>query len=148
MRNDYTDYNNLGRDSMNVVVMVGRLTRDPELRFIAGSGKAVATFAIAVDRPYAKEKTADFFNVVVWGKNAENTANYQRKGSQVCVKGHLQSRSYEDKTGQKRYVTEVVADNVEFLGTKRTDTGSPESFGEEFDGDGFQSIEDPDDLPF
>jgi single-strand DNA-binding protein len=72
---------------MNCVVMVGRLTRDPELRFIAGSGKAVATFAIAVDRPFAKEKTADFFNVVVWGKPAENAANYLAKGRQVAVKG-------------------------------------------------------------
>ncbi len=139
---------------MNCVVMVGRLTRDPELRFIAGSGKAVATFAIAVDRPFAKEKTADFFNVVVWGKPAENAANYLAKGRQVAVKGYLQSRSYEDKTGQKRYVTEIVADNVEFIGgagdrkeRPASDSGL-DSFGEDFSTDGFQSIEDDDDIPF
>ena len=131
------------------MVLIGRLTRDPELRFIAGSGKAVATFAIAVDRPFAKEKTADFFNVVVWGKPAENTANYQRKGSQECVKGHLQSRSYEDKTGQKRYVTEVIADNVEFLGNRKDGGTSASNSGldDEFTAEGFESIDD-DEIPF
>lgn len=139
---------------MNSVLMVGRLTRDPELRFIAGSGKAVATFAIAVDRPFAKEKTADFFNVVVWGKPAENVANYLAKGRQVAVKGYLQSRSYEDKTGQKRYVTEIVADTVEFIGgagdrkERPADDSTHDSFGEDFSTDGFQSIEDDDDIPF
>lgn len=138
---------------MNCVVMVGRLTRDPELRFIAGSGKAVATFAIAVDRPFAKEKTADFFNVVVWGKPAENAANYLAKGRQVAVKGYLQSRSYEDKTGVKRYVTEIVADIVDFIdrGDRKErpaqDSGL-DNFGEDFSTDGFQSIEDDDDIPF
>lgn len=138
---------------MNCVVMVGRLTRDPELRFIAGSGKAVATFAIAVDRPFAKEKTADFFNVVVWGKPAENAANYLAKGRQVAVKGYLQSRSYEDKTGVKRYVTEIVADTVEFIDRgdrkeKPSQDSGLDSFGEDFSTDGFQSIEDDDDIPF
>ena len=138
---------------MNCVVMVGRLTRDPELRFIAGSGKAVATFPIAVDRPFAKEKTADFFNVVVWGKPAENAANYLAKGRQVAVKGYLQSRSYEDKTGQKRYVTEIVADNVEFVGSGQkkepgVNNDDAGSFGEDFSKDAFQSLEDDDDIPF
>lgn len=137
---------------MNCVFMVGRLTRDPELRFIAGSGKAVANFAIAVDRPFAKEKVADFFNVVVWGKTAENVANYLAKGRQVAVKGYLQSRSYEDKAGQKRYITEIVADTVEFIdrGEKReksSDSGL-DSYGEDYSTDGFQSIEDDDDIPF
>lgn len=138
---------------MNSVIMVGRLTRDPELRFIAGSGKAVATFAMAVDRPFAKEKTADFFNVVVWGKPAENVANYLAKGRQVAVKGYLQSRSYEDKAGQKRYVTEIVADQVEFIDRgerkdKPAQNSGLDTFGEDFSTDGFQSIEDDDDIPF
>lgn len=138
---------------MNSVVMVGRLTRDPELRFIAGSGKAVATFAIAVDRPFAKEKTADFFNIVVWGKPAENAANYLSKGKQVAVKGYLQSRSYEDKTGQKRYVTEIVADNVEFIGggagqKERGTLDHGVGAFEDFSQDGFQQIDDDDDIPF
>lgn len=138
---------------MNSVLMVGRLTRDPELRFIPGSGKAVATFAIAVDRPFAKEKTADFFNIVVWGKPAENAANYLAKGRQVAVKGYLQSRSYEDKAGVKRYVTEIVADTVEFIGgsgerKERTPQDQGADGFEDFSADGFQSIEDDDDIPF
>ena len=99
---------------MNKVILIGRLTRDPELRFTP-SGKAVATFSIAVNRPYSKEKEADFFNVVVWGKSAENCANYLAKGRLVGLDGRLQSRSYETQTGEKRYVTEVIADQVEFL---------------------------------
>lgn len=134
---------------MNCVMMIGRLTRDPELRFIAGSGKAVATFAIAVDRPFAKEKTADFFNVVVWGKPAENAANYLAKGRQVAVKGYLQTRNYDDKDmGIKRYVTEIVADTVEFIGSKPAEatTNAP---ADEFTADGFQSIDALDDeIPF
>ncbi len=137
---------------MNSVVMVGRITRDPELRFIAGSGKAVATFAIAVDRPFAKEKTADFFKVVVWGKPAENAANYLAKGKQVAVKGYLQSRSYEDKTGIKRYVTEIVADTVEYIGgagERKERTEQEHGAGEfaAFSTDGFQALDDDDDFP-
>lgn len=138
---------------MNCVVMVGRLTRDPELRFVAGSGKAVATFSIAVDRRFSKEKVADFFNVVVWGKTAETAANYLAKGRKVAIQGSLQSRSYEDKTGQKRYVTEIVAENVEFLEwgdrKERPDSdGASGGFGEDFSADGFHALEDDDDIPF
>lgn len=139
---------------MNSVVMVGRLTRDPELRFIAGSGKAVATFAIAVDRPFAKEKTADFFNIVVWGKPAENAANYLSKGSQVAVKGYLTSRSYEDKEHIKRYVTEIVADNVEYIRSGERKQSEIEQghadAGRDFSSEGFSTVEDDDidEIPF
>lgn len=133
---------------MNSVVMIGRLTKDPELRFISGSGKAVATFSIAVDRPFAKEKTADFFNVVVWGKPAENAANYLSKGREVAVKGYLQTRNYEGTDGIKRYVTEIVADEVQFIGGKPKEQIEAPSLGEQFSGDGFQSIEDDEDIPF
>lgn len=140
---------------MNSVIMIGRLTRDPELRFVAGSGKAVANFSLAVDRPFSREKQADFFRVVVWGKTAENCANYLAKGRKVAVKGYLTSRSYDDKNGIKRYVTEIVADNVEFLewgdrnnqGTAQP-TQNTQSFSNGFDSDGFQAIEDDDDIPF
>lgn len=131
--------------------MVGRLGRDPDLRFVAGSGKAVASFSLAVDRPFSKERTADFFNVVVWGKPAENVANYLKKGRQVAVKGYLQTRSYEDKTGQKRYVTEIVADNVEFLDKadkQKQDEGFSNSGLDDFSQDGFSAIEDDEDIPF
>lgn len=105
---------------MNKVFLIGRLTRDPELRY-TGSNVPVATFSIAVNRPFsnqAGEREADFINVVIWRKQAENVKNYMTKGSQVAVDGRIQTRSYDDQNGQKRYVTEVVADNVEFLGSR------------------------------
>lgn len=133
---------------MNQVILIGRLTRDPELRFTAGSGKAVATFTVAVDRPFAKEKQADFFRVVVWGKTGENCANYLAKGRLVAVQGRLQNSNYETQSGEKRYTTDVIADRVEFLewGNKNNQGGfdplSP------VDTDGFQAIDDDDDIPF
>ena len=133
---------------MNSVIMIGRLTKDPELRFIAGSGKAVCNFSIAVNREFSKEKEADFFRVVVWGKQAENAANYLAKGRLVGIKGSLLSRSYDDKNGNKKYITEIVANSVEFLewGDKKdtTDSNFSEKHNENED---FQTIED-DDIPF
>ena len=111
---------------MNKVVLIGRLTRDPELRY-TGSNLPVATFAIAVNRPFsnqAGEREADFINIVVWRKQAENCKNYLTQGSQVAIEGRLQTRSYDDQNGQKRYITEVVADNVEFLGSRNSSTSS------------------------
>ena len=136
---------------MNNVVMIGRLTRDPELRFTAGSGKAVATFSIAVDRPFSKNKEADFFRVVIWGKSGENCANYLAKGRLVAVQGRLQNNNYETNTGEKRYSTEVIADRVEFLewGNKRENNDFNPQVPDFNDGaDGFQAIEDDDDVPF
>lgn len=105
---------------MNKVFLIGRLTRDPELRY-TGSNIPVATFSVAVNRNFsnaAGEREADFINIVVWRKQAENVKNYLNQGSQVAIDGRIQTRSYDDQDGKKRYVTEVVADNVEFLGTK------------------------------
>ena len=136
---------------MNKVILIGRLTRDPELRFTP-SGKAVATFSIAVNRPYSKEKEADFFNVVVWGKSAENCANYLAKGRLVGLDGRLQSRSYETQTGEKRYVTEVIADQVEFLewGNKegQSSTGRNDFGSVDIDISEFQAMNDDEDIPF
>ncbi|MCD5414639.1 MAG: single-stranded DNA-binding protein [Clostridiales bacterium] len=111
---------------MNSVVLIGRLTRDPELRFIP-SGKAVATFGLAVDRDFSREKQADFFNIVVWGKIAESCANYLTKGRLVGVKGRLQTSNYENKQGIKIYRTEIIADQVQFLewGDKPTQKQQP-----------------------
>ena len=100
---------------LNSVVLIGRLTREPELRFTE-SNKAVATFTLAVDRPFNKDET-DFIPVVVWQKQAENCANYLSKGSLAAVEGRIQVRSWE-KDGQKRWATEVVANNVRFLDRK------------------------------
>lgn len=107
---------------MNKVFLIGRLTRDPELRY-TGSNTAVATFSLAVNRNFANqqgEREADFINIVVWRKQAENVKNFLSQGSQVAIDGRIQTRSYDDNNGQKRYVTEVVADNVEFLGSKNS----------------------------
>ena len=111
---------------MNKVVLIGRLTRDPELRY-TGSNLPVATFAIAVNRPFsnqAGEREADFINIVVWRKQAENCKNYLTQGSQVAIEGRIQTRNYDDPNGQRRYITEVIADNVEFLGSRNSSTNS------------------------
>ena len=97
---------------MNKVVLIGRLTKDPELRYTPGNGVAVSSLTLAVDNYNSKtgEKGADFIPVVVWGKSAENVAQYCVKGSQIAVSGRIANRSYEAKDGTKRYITEVVAD--------------------------------------
>ena len=105
---------------MNKVILIGRLTKDPELRY-TGSNRAVTQITVAVNRTFANqngEREADFINVVVWRKQAENVCKYCTKGSLVGVSGRIQTRSYDGQDGQKRYVTEVVADNVSFLGSK------------------------------
>lgn len=141
---------------MNNVVLIGRLTRDPDLRYIQGSGTAVTKFGLAVDKGLSKDKkeemqskgqsTADFINIVVWGKMAENAANYLTKGKLVGIQGRLQSGSYE-KDGVKVYTTDVVATNVEFLewGDKQNNSQSTDSG---YSGiEGFQPADD-DDIPF
>ena len=145
---------------MNNVVLIGRLTRDPELRYIPGSGTAVSTFSLAVDKGLSREKrqemesknqpTADFIRIVVWGKMGENCANYLAKGRLVGVQGRIQTGSYDDKDGKKVYTTEVVANNVEFLewgdsnkSTDRDDSSSDFGGGVE----GFHPTNN-DDIPF
>ena len=105
---------------MNKVVLIGRLTKDPELKYTPGTGTAVTTITLAVENYNSKtqEKTADFIPVVLWGKQAENTAQYTLKGSQVAISGRISVRTYDAKDGTKRYVTEVVADmfnGVQFI---------------------------------
>lgn len=110
---------------MNNVVLIGRLVRDPELRYLPNGGTAVARFSLAVDRGLSKEKkeeaqskgqpTADFINIVVWGKQAENCANYLKQGRQVAIQGRIQTGSYVAQDGNKRYTTDVVANNVQFI---------------------------------
>ena len=109
--------------SLNRVVLIGRLTRDPELR-TAGSGLAVCNFSIAVNRIRKDDQDADFFNVTAFGKTAEFVAGHLKKGAQVGVDGRLQQRKYTTKDGQARDVVEVLADNVQGL-EKRDDGGKP-----------------------
>lgn len=142
---------------MNNVNLTGRLTRDPELRFLPTTGRAVANFVLAVDRNLSKEKkqelenagqpTADFIKIVVFGKQAENCANYLNKGSLVGINGRIQTRSYEDTNTNKRiYVTEVVANRVEFLSTNRNSSNNHSNNQDDFY-DGFNQVDD-DEIPF
>ncbi|MCG1021120.1 MULTISPECIES: single-stranded DNA-binding protein [Sutcliffiella] len=105
---------------LNRVVLVGRLTKDPELRYTP-SGVAVATFTLAVNRTFQNqqgEREADFINCVVWRKQAENAANFLKKGSLAGVDGRVQTRNYEGQDGKRVYVTEIVAESVQFLEPK------------------------------
>ena len=106
---------------MNKVFLLGRLTKDPEVRY-TNTGKVVTQFTIAVDRPYVNNETgqreADFFPVVIWGKSAETAGNSLLKGQRVLVEGRVQIRNYEAKDGTKRWVTEVIADRFEFIERK------------------------------
>ncbi|EAF4751666.1 single-stranded DNA-binding protein [Listeria monocytogenes] len=106
---------------MNRVVLVGRLTKDPELRYTP-AGVAVATFTLAVNRPFKNgqgEQEADFIQCVVWRKPAENVANFLKKGSLTGVDGRVQTRNYEGDDGKRVYVTEIVAESVQFLEPKQ-----------------------------
>ena len=140
-------------------VGVGRLTRDVDLKFTA-QGLAVASFTVAINRPYKNQQTgeydADFINCVAFRKLAENVANYTKKGDLIAVDGRIQTRSYEGNDGKRRYVTEVIAESVQFLEPKKDETtkqqsqqktrmtGEPDSF---FDDSEPINIDDSD-LPF
>lgn len=132
---------------MNKANLIGRIANEIDLKFLPGSGAAIASFSLAVDRKIKKEgqPSADFIPVVVWGKQAENTANYMGKGKLIAVSGRLQVRSYDAKDGTKRYVTEVVAEEVQFLdkGNKQDDFKPSNDFGN----DDMTECTD-DDIPF
>ena len=102
---------------MNHVMLIGRLTKDPEIRYTSGSQTAVATFGLAIDRPPSKsgEKQSDFPRVIVFGKQAENCEKYLSKGRMVAIEGRLQTGSYKNKNGDTVYTTDVVANRVEFI---------------------------------
>ena len=112
---------------MNKVILIGRLTRDPELRTIS-NGTATTSFTVAVNRTYTNqngERETDFINCVAWRRQAENVAKYCVKGTQVAIDGRIQTRNYEAQDGTKRYVTEVIADAVTFLSPKGSVSSSP-----------------------
>lgn len=123
---------------LNKITLIGRLTKDVELRFTQ-TGKEVANFTLSVDRPFKNqqgEKEADFIRIVAWGKLAEVCANYIGKGRLVAVDGRLQIRSYEGDDGQRRYITEVVANEVVFLDKPKEEAEpepEPEPTLDEFD---------------
>ena len=109
---------------MNRIILTGRLVRDPEVRYTQ-SGKAVASFSIAVDRNRRasdnQQPTVDFINIVAWEKSAEFCGKYLTKGRKILVEGRLQTRTFEAQDGSKKYFTEVVSDNIEFMDSKRQD---------------------------
>lgn len=122
---------------LNRVILIGRLTRDPELRYTP-AGVAVTQFTLAVDRPFTSggqgEREADFIPVVTWRQLAETCANYLRKGRLTAVEGRIQVRNYENNEGKRVYVTEVIADNVRFLESNKDGSGSREEGGSSYSG--------------
>lgn len=130
---------------LNRVVLIGRLTADPTLKYTP-SGKAVTSFTLAVDRAFKKDgaKEVDFLNIVTWNQLAESCANYLKKGRLTAVEGRLQIRSYENNEGRKIYVAEIIADNVRFLESgERAGSKKQDPFAD----DGV-SVDISDDLPF
>jgi single-strand DNA-binding protein len=112
---------------MNKVMLIGNLTKDPEIN-TTSSGVSVCSFSIAVSRRYTNgegERETDFFNIVVWRQSAENCHKYLKKGSKVGIVGSIQNRSYTAADGTKRYTTDIVAEEVEFLSTNRAEGDSP-----------------------
>ena len=115
---------------MNKAILIGRLTRDPELR-TTPTGRNVCQFSVALSRNFTNangEREADFINCVVWDKQAENLVKYQKKGNQIAVEGRIQTRNYDDKDGKKVYVTEILASNISFLDSKGTGATGNTSF--------------------
>ena len=103
---------------MNKVILIGRLTKDVELRYTQTNNTAVASFCLAVNRKFVKngeERQADFFNIIAWNKLAETISKYLFKGNQVAISGRVETRSWDDENGQKHYVTEVFAEEVDFI---------------------------------
>ena len=145
---------------MNNVVLIGRVTRDVELKFIPSTGMAIASFNLAVDKGLYGEKkqqaisqgrpTADFLNIKVFGKSAENCANFLSKGSQVAIQGRVTTNNYKDQEGKMHYNTEITADRVEFIKRKKETSNAPSgnNFADFPDEDVFTPVDDDSDIPF
>lgn len=143
---------------MNKVILMGRLTRDPEVRYTQTNNTLVASFSLAVNRRFVREgdaQTADFINITAWGKTGEFCSKYFKKGQQVGVIGRIQTRSWDDQaTGQKRYATDVVAEEVYFADSKRNSADGENfesAFGAGVTGSADESefeVSSGDDLPF
>lgn len=129
---------------MNKWIGCGRITKDIEIRYTQ-SGKAVAGFSLAINEGYGEKKRTEYVDCVAWEKLAENLAQYQSKGSLVLVMGRLQKRSYEAQDGSKRYVTEVVAQDIEFMGSKPHGAAQEPSGANSF---GSEVLPDDETIPF
>lgn len=138
---------------MNKVILMGRLTKDAELRYTSGNNTAVCSFTLAVNKRFQKqgeERKADFINCQAWEKNAEFISKYFQKGSQIAVVGRIQTRTWDDNEGKKHYVTEVVVDESYFTESKKGEGAPSKSHGgnDADQADGFYPIDEDDDLPF
>ena len=144
---------------MNNVTLIGRLTKDPELRYLQGGNSgAVARFTVAVDKQLSREKkaemeskdqpTADFINIVVWGKLAENVTKFTQKGKRVAITGRIQTGSYQAQDGSRRYTTDVVASNVEFIDWKDSNTSFGNQGSSNTSSNSFESSNDFGDFEF
>ena len=143
---------------MNKVILMGRLTRDPEVRYTTNNNTLVCSFSLAVNRRFKQEgqPDADFINIVAWAKTGEFCSKYFTKGQQVAVSGHLQTRSYDDKDGKKVYVTEVIAEDAYFADSKREPGANNFDMGfnpsaqpsNTPSSEGFMAIEEDSNLPF
>ncbi len=138
---------------MNKAILMGRLTRDPEVRYTTTNNIPVCSFTLAVDRRFSKpgeERQADFIPIVAWNKLAEFCGRYFQKGQQVAIVGRIQTRTWDDSEGKRHYVTEVIADEAYFADSKRSESGSSKSFDSTVDEevDGFYPIDEDDELPF
>ncbi len=146
---------------MNKVILMGRLTKDPEMRSTV-SNVSVCSFTVAVDRRFKSEgqPTADFIPVIAWRQTAEFVSKYFRKGSKIALTGSIQTRSWDDKEGKRHYATEVVADEVEFCESKRNDSqgsgmeymtpppAAPADNTSAGPAEGFYTLDDESDIPF
>ncbi len=138
---------------MNKAILMGRLTRDPELRYTSANNTAVCSFTIAVNRKFSKqgeERQADFIPIVAWDKTAEFCSKYFTKGQQVAVVGRIQTRTWDDNEGKKHYVTEVIAEEAFFADSKKGEGNLPKAPSGRENGpeDGFFPISEDDELPF
>lgn len=135
---------------MNKWVGIGRLTRDPELNFAAGTGTAVTRFTLAVTRPFKKDET-DFINCIAFNKRAEAIAQYLTKGRQLAVTGSIRTGSYDAKDGTKRYTTDIVVDSFEFIGNSNGNSNNQGNTSNSFSGMNFEEDMTPvddGDMPF
>ena len=133
---------------MNKVILIGRLTKDPELRFAAGSGTAVSRFTVAVNRRKKKDEEkqeADFINCVAFGKTAETISQYFTKGRQIAVTGNIRTGSYDTKDGTKRYTTDIAVESFEFIGNKDNAAAFPGSPTNDYND---MTVVDDGDMPF
>lgn len=133
---------------MNKVELIGRLTKDVDVRYTQTTNTLVANFTLAVNRRFTKqgeEKQADFINIIAWGKTGEFCSKYFSKGQQVAVVGRIQTRNWDDEQGQKHYVTEVIAEEVYFAGDKKN---SFEGTNTTYTSNANYEIIEGDDLPF